>query len=353
MKDMIANFLIFLSLLVGSQSCNKDVEEPGLVNNQPAEPSNPYPGDNQSNVNINPTLHWVSTDPDPSDTLRFDIYFDSINPPNKLLVSNWKKEEYAINILKKNKTYFWRVTAHDLKGASAVGPIWRFTTGEEINDSSLVAFFSFNGNVNDYSIFNNHGVLHGAALIADRFGNSNSAIYFNGSGNYVEVLNDESINFGPNEDFTFCLWIKFGSQNFPTWWYIPFFQKTDPSLGYSFGTQDDLAAADITTSGGRLTIENGGSCLTEINTDTWTFLAMVISREQHKADFYVNGLYESHASIQGLGYYSIVNSGNLFIGTNSAYDRFFKGAMDEVRIYKRTLSPTEILSLYQNDNTGR
>ena len=48
-----------------------------------------------------------------------------------------------------------------------------------INDG-LVAYYPFNGNANDESGNGNHGIVDGAALSMDRFGNLNSAYLFDG-----------------------------------------------------------------------------------------------------------------------------------------------------------------------------
>ena len=58
----------------------------------------------------------------------------------------------------------------------------------------LQAYYSFNGNANDQSGNNNHPVFNNAALIADRFGNANSAYHFNGRSSYMKILNSASLN---------------------------------------------------------------------------------------------------------------------------------------------------------------
>ncbi len=72
----------------------------------------------------------------------------------------------------------------------------------------LVAYYPFNGNANDESGFNNHGTVNGAALVADRFGNQNSAYQFDGNNDYINVPNSESLNF--ENSITVNFWIKVG-----------------------------------------------------------------------------------------------------------------------------------------------
>ena len=51
--------------------------------------------------------------------------------------------------------------------------------------NGLIAYYPFNGNANDASGNGNNGTVYGATLTADRFGNPNSAYYFNGTNNYI------------------------------------------------------------------------------------------------------------------------------------------------------------------------
>ena len=53
--------------------------------------------------------------------------------------------------------------------------------------SGLVAYYPFNGNANDESGNGRDGVVNGATLSSDRFGNSNKAYSFNGIDNFISV----------------------------------------------------------------------------------------------------------------------------------------------------------------------
>ena len=55
----------------------------------------------------------------------------------------------------------------------------RVTTGIAVPD--FVAYYPFNGNADDESGGGNDGTVNGAILTTDRFGNSNSAFFFDGS----------------------------------------------------------------------------------------------------------------------------------------------------------------------------
>ena len=75
----------------------------------------------------------------------------------------------------------------------------------QIPTNGLVARYLFNGNANDMSGNNNHGIVNGATLTTDRCGNPNSAYNFNGS-SYIRVPHSQSLNNHTNE-LTISFWV--------------------------------------------------------------------------------------------------------------------------------------------------
>lgn len=71
-------------------------------------------------------------------------------------------------------------------------------------EQSLVAYYPFNGNADDQSGNGHNGVLHGATLTADRFGNPNSAYEFNGIDDHMSVIVNELKNA---DCWTISLWV--------------------------------------------------------------------------------------------------------------------------------------------------
>jgi len=72
------------------------------------------------------TLEWTASDVD-NDTLVFDIFFGTQNPPLQKLSAN--QSETILNVeVASSKEYFWKVVVKDLKGAQAIGQVWNFKT---------------------------------------------------------------------------------------------------------------------------------------------------------------------------------------------------------------------------------
>ena len=102
------------------------------TNYPPNIPSNPHPGNGETNVPIEIDLSWTGGDPNPGDTVTYDVYFGTTSPPTKVSV-NQSGTTYDPGTLSYNTSYYWQIVAWDDKGASASGSIWEFTTGEEFN----------------------------------------------------------------------------------------------------------------------------------------------------------------------------------------------------------------------------
>lgn len=63
--------------------------------------------------------------------------------------------------------------------------------------NGLVAWYPFTGNANDSSGNGLNGIVSGAVLSNDRFGNPNSAYSFNGTSSYIKVNHDNKLNAFP------------------------------------------------------------------------------------------------------------------------------------------------------------
>jgi len=68
-----------------------------------------------------------------------------------------------------------------------------------------IAYYPFNGNANDESGYGNNGVIYGSELDYDRFGDINSAYYFDGVNDYIQM--DATI-IPSSGDFTVNVWSK-------------------------------------------------------------------------------------------------------------------------------------------------
>lgn len=345
MKKVSLSFFLLLCCAFFILSCKKSEETPPPSNQQPTTPSSPIPSDAEINISITPVLSWTCSDPDAGDSLKYDIYFGSINPPNTLLVSNWKQPNYALTTLDFNKTYYWRVTAHDLKGASAVGPIWRFTTLSELPFQGLIAYYPFNGNANDESGNGSNATVYGASLTSDRFNKLNKAYYFNGSSDYIR--RDVSNHPTGNVTITYSAWIYYSSgltigQHASV---VDVGQAGDNyqnkrSAMLIWKNTDNFDYMTYCTQGNDFAFLNY-----QIPLNSW--LHVVITKDLQTVKMYINGSFVQQGSINAS---QNVQDTKITIGASSNFSHEngspFKGKIDDVRIYNRLLTDSEILQLY-------
>ena len=99
-------------------------------NDPPNTPSNPSPADGSENIPLDITLSWSGGDPNPGDTVLYDLYFSTNNPP-----TIWKRDlevtSVSVQNMQGNTKYYWKVIAKDSHHEQAEGPKWFFITQDE------------------------------------------------------------------------------------------------------------------------------------------------------------------------------------------------------------------------------
>lgn len=105
----------------------------GEAPNQPPNlPFNPSIADGAAGVPQAPLLSWSGGDPDPDDTVLYEVYFGG-GADELLLISTQHETAFLPGRLDPLSTYFWQIVAYDDSGAMAEGSLWSFTTGEQDN----------------------------------------------------------------------------------------------------------------------------------------------------------------------------------------------------------------------------
>lgn len=223
-------------------------------------------------------------------------------------------------------------------------------------DKNLMGYWTFDEGAGtttlDYSGNDNVGILQNATWTDS--GKSGSAMYFDGSGDYVKTISIlPEIQAG---SVSIAAWIKFDSDyntNSPP---MAVFSDSD-AFSYNdvdlwFGTNAGGDSGNCTGANGKLSFrvyDAGGFpvCVKSSQSlwlaNTWYFVAGVYSLNEGKSYGYINGVqYGSGTVTRGTTPYSVTAA----IGSTMYIQNYFKGAIDDVRIYNRALSPTEIYNLY-------
>jgi len=303
----------------------------------PPTPDNPNPSNGAIGIPLLPQLSWDCNGPN-TNNLRFDVYLDSNSPPNVLKVSNTNNLYYAVTTpLTTNKMYFWKVVARNDYGES-VSNVWHFTTNEGMPTNGLLAYYPFNGNVNDESGNLNHGQNFGASLTMDRFFNLSRAYGFNGSFSYINIPNSTSLQ--PYPELTLSAWVKFSNINntgsilakgsdSEIGWYSLRYESSGHKLDFQINFTDYVG-------GPRMTV----STHTTLQNNVW--YNVIGTFDGYNMTIYLNGQSENSMSVfKTLG----SNLGDLQIGS-CAEGYYFNGAIDDIRIYKSALNYSDIQLLY-------
>ncbi len=98
-----------------------------FINDPPYLPNNPDPEHGAVDVPIYSTLSWLGGDPNPGDSVVYDVYFGTSLPLPKVS-DNQPETTYDPGLLDYETTYLWQIIAMDNHGASTEGPVWHFTT---------------------------------------------------------------------------------------------------------------------------------------------------------------------------------------------------------------------------------
>ena len=100
------------------------------ANEPPNQPAGPAPADNAVRVQSSHpiTLSWSGGDPDPTDTVVYDLYLGTQIDALVLTAQDLSGASYVISTPTQGITYFWQVTARDSQGVETTGPVWRFTS---------------------------------------------------------------------------------------------------------------------------------------------------------------------------------------------------------------------------------
>jgi hypothetical protein len=145
-----------------SQIINFEVVSKIAANNPPLVPAVISPINGAIEVSTSPTLNWSCTDPD-GDALTYDVYFGTTYNPTTVIASNQTVTSVGRTSLSINTLYFWKIVAKDSKGATTSGPIWSFTTSNNLNQN----FYSnnFSDDLSDWTQYdgtwqNQNGVLY-------------------------------------------------------------------------------------------------------------------------------------------------------------------------------------------------
>lgn len=225
----------------------------------------------------------------------------------------------------------------------------------QIPTNGLVAYYPFRGNANDASGNNNHGTVTGAALTENRFGDADSAYKFNGINQYIEVPDNNMPSIATTGMLSISVWMRCDTLDFPNpeGEYVHWMGKGVSSQHeWTFRIYNLNSSRPNRTSCYAFNLTGGlgaGSYAEETLTKgQWMHFVAVYNYPQNTIMIYKNGILRDTDFFTD---YSITpgnGTAPFRIGTRD-FNSFFKGAVDDIRMYNRILDSTEIQNLYHEN----
>ncbi len=229
----------------------------------------------------------------------------------------------------------------DEAGNALAGDVsWSFTTYSPDRPPGLVAAYSFDEasgvDVVDSSGRKNAGTMQGGASRAE--GLHGGAIQFDGQSGMVSIPDADSLDLTNG----MTLEARVNPDSLFRWNTVVMkekerdFEGTEGGLAYALYANDDTSRPRANINTGGLDLKVSGTFQVPIN--AWTHIAATYDGTM--VQLYVDGVPVARGAFEGT---LISSKGVLSIGGNPVWhDEYFHGRIDDVRVYNRALSASEI-----------
>ncbi len=207
-----------------------------------------------------------------------------------------------------------------------------------VPSNGLLSWYPFNNNGNDASSNLNNLGNYGATFLTDRFGNPSACANFNGA-TWMQN-NMPSFTFSQTGAFTYSIWLNKGAQ-------------TSDGVAMMIGN---------ITSGNFISLIQGHPMLrfgVNKQQSAWIWLTapdtlnswvnLVATYTNGIMRFYENGVFKTNTNFT----YTATNAVNmpLYVGRGVS-GNYYTGMIDDLGIWNRVLTQTEITALYNSSTTG-
>ena len=304
----------------------------------------PNPPDGGRFVDTDATLTWLPSIDVKFHNVFFGDNFDDVNNATGRLP--YADAEYTPDTLDFDKVYYWRV---DEFGGAAThrGDVWSFRTEPltSIYDPDLVAWWKFDndgsGFVTDSSGYGHHGTLYGDPLWVA--GYDGDALELDNAGDFVQFDGYKGVVGGA---FSITAWVR---KEGPT--------GNDVQI-IGWGGTGNGNRVEYRFNGGnnRLRIDSGAGNAqsdTALTTGQWYHVAMTVEEGatyESGVTFYLDGQDDTRANTDSDPIH-LTSGFDVKIGQMNDFSssRWFIGAIDDVRIYSKVLTPEEIEKTMSGD----
>lgn len=238
----------------------------------------------------------------------------------------------------------------------AITPVAGFAA---VPSAGLVARYDFSGDARD-SAGGHDGIVHGARSTPDRFGRDRGAFLFDGLSDYIEIPDTDVCSLTTTGALSISVWMRPDVLTFPKTHngYVHWLGKGETGEHewtfriYSAGETPDRENRCSFYLFNRAGLEGAGTYVQEpMTAGVWCHFVAVADMAGDTITWYKNGRLVDRKPFQQSPYQIVPENASapVRIGTRD-FASYFKGAIDDLRIYDRPLSATEIEALFTDDS---
>lgn len=225
----------------------------------------------------------------------------------------------------------------------------------DCDTSGLVLCMSMDGNANDSTKYNHHGIVRNATLTTGRNGVANSAYYFNGTSSHISLGVKPMLK---PSSASISVWVKPHTFNSYTGGNANciLLTKNPNNPGsymeaYSLYLTNRSGPTKFMTISTHQPTTNEKWFLSNQNTslNQWTHLVLTFDYDSLK--LYINGQLDNKTYKGFNNVYDALDSIMIGYSANTMNKNYFKGDMDELKMYNRVLTSSEVQNLYSKPFT--
>lgn len=213
-------------------------------------------------------------------------------------------------------------------------------------ETGLISRYYFNDGTAKDNFGPNDGINVDAIPVKDRFDNPRSALFFDGNG-YVD-LGDEPFRMG-FDDFSLSFWMK--RDQFTYRGYPLVKRITDEATGkpISWGVKFGEDGNDLEVQVAYDDLTQDAPAMAVIPDLEWHHYVIVYERTD-KLKLYIDKFFVDEVDIKPSFFKTMdVIGASLFLGRDQEETEYFVGTLDDLRIYKRVLNPSDVNLLFEED----
>lgn len=232
--------------------------------------------------------------------------------------------------------------------------------------SNMVAWYpldvpsSSNNNLQPDLVNANTATSFGNPRASSIGGEVSGALAFNGNNDYLTAPDQTGLDISANQDLSFDVWVKMSSPNSSV---VSLVDKRQaiPLQGYQFFLYNDLLGLQLADGNGTLGYDNYVSTTAVPADNHWHLIAVTVLRSSTTCGtscgtWYLDG--NAVGTFDPTAHPGSLSSAGtpLMIGAQEpgiGLFEFFNGALDELEIFNRALSASEIQALYHAGSAGK